>query len=179
VKKMMNSKKMWLAVVTIFISGVIIGLVSGLAINRQRSFLRFPLAGRFRNRITNNLTHRLELNAEQQAETEKIINAMAEQIRNYQTIQRPKIKAVIDSAMSEIEKLLTSEQREKFIAMRAKMAKHRGRRYGRQGRGQHQRNGQGPPAMIEARKYTGKATELLKSTKKCLHRTVNPNERDH
>jgi len=178
-KKMINSKKMWLAVVTIFISGVIIGLVSGLAINSHRSFARFPFAGNFRNRITNNLTHRLELNAEQQAETEKIINAMAEQIRHYQTIQRPKIKIVIDSAMSEIEKLLTPEQRDKFIEMRTEMAKHRGRRYGRQGRGRHQRNSQGPAAIGQTRKCAGETTELLESAKKSFHRSVNQNERDH
>ena len=169
-KKVMKSKKMWLAVITIFISGLIIGLVSGLAINRHRSFSRFSSSGRFRNRIIGNLTRQLALNDEQQAKTEKIINAMSEQIRRYQTEQRPKIKAVIEKSMSEIEKLLTPEQLKKFFVMRAKIAKHhRGRRHGRE----HKRNNQieqVPSAMPQTEHRDGEATEALLSPRQCLRR---------
>lgn len=131
----MNSKKMWLALIIIFVSGIIIGLVSGLAIGRRRSFSGFSATGRFRNRIISNITHKLELDDEQHAQTEKIINAMAEQIRRYQTEQRPKIKAVIDKAMGDIAKLLTPEQLQEFTEMRAKTARYRhSHRRGREGR---------------------------------------------
>ena len=163
-KKIINSKKMWLASIIIFISGIIIGLVSGLAIKPHQPSFGFSSAGRFRNRIISNITRQLALNEEQHAQTEKIINAMAEQIHSYQTEQRPKIKAVIDKSMSDIEKLLTPEQLEKFIEMRAKIAKHHsgrrerkgfeGRRYSRDGRGR-------VPALMPAEGREGEATEPL------------------
>jgi hypothetical protein len=144
-KKLVKSKKMWLAFAIVFIAGIVIGVLSGALVMHRSTRNGRQMSSRFKSRMLMHMTQRLDLDVEQKEQAKTIISLMMEKIYQQQTEQRPIIKAVIDTALSDIEKILTEEQKIKFNKMKIEMAKRRHRkpsgysgRSGRYGKHRHE-----------------------------------------
>ncbi|MCF6177348.1 MAG: hypothetical protein L3J71_16465 [Victivallaceae bacterium] len=127
-KQLVKSKKMWLAFTLVFIAGIVIGVLSGVIVMHQSSRAGRPMPSRFKSIMLMHMTQRLNLTVEQKEQVKPIIGLMMEKIHQHQTEQRPVIKAVVDTALSDIEKILTEEQQIKFNKMKFEMAKRRRRK---------------------------------------------------
>ena len=134
--RLMHSKNMWFAFITVFISGTVIGascvaflLNPPLHPDRNRPDPRNDMV---QKRIIPHMTKTLNLSKAQQDEAKKIMINMSNQLREIRKQQAPKIRAIIQSSFAEIKQLLNEKQKVKFIEMqrRIKLCRVRSRAKG-------------------------------------------------
>jgi Spy/CpxP family protein refolding chaperone len=105
-----------------FISGMIVGVAG----DRVMLFLRhsyFPqrVSRHMTDRILGRLDHELHLTAEQKKQVEEILERHRNRIDSIWSGVRTQVRGEIDQGNAEIEKILTPEQREKFVKMRMRL----------------------------------------------------------
>lgn len=141
-KNLMNSKKLWVAFSIVFLSGIAIGVVVGLFVKPQTSPPERKMPEMMKMRLFRHISEELEFTPEQQVVAQKILTKMSEDIRKFQSDQRPKIKSIIDTAFAEITKILTDDQKVKMTELQERMAKyHNMRREGDKYGPPHHRRG--------------------------------------
>ena len=118
-----------IAVVTV-VATLIVGFLLGVVADRVWLYRHGPRFGshaqRFTtDRIVKRLDGELHFTDEQRAQVTQIIHARQQRIAVIQTTVRPQIRAEIDQANAEIDKILTPDQRTKF--QQVKMRVHRPR----------------------------------------------------
>jgi Spy/CpxP family protein refolding chaperone len=118
-----------IAVVTV-VATLIVGFLLGVVADRVWLYRHGPRFGthaqRFTtDRIVKRLDGELHFTDQQRAQVTQIIQARQQRIAVIQTGVRPQIRAEIDQANAEIDKILTPEQRTKFQQL--KMRVHRPR----------------------------------------------------
>ncbi|HEX7192874.1 MAG TPA: hypothetical protein VF381_15000 [Thermoanaerobaculia bacterium] len=118
-----------IAVVTV-VATLIVGFLLGVVADRLWLYRHGPRFGthaqRFTtDRIVKRLDGDLHFTDQQRAQVTQIIQARQQRIAVLQSGVRPQIRAQIDQANAEIEKILTPEQRTKFEQL--KMRVHRPR----------------------------------------------------
>jgi hypothetical protein len=128
--------KIWVALLVLFVSGVLIGSVG------TRMYVRHKLAGIYarerpavRNLFARRLTRELDLTHEQREEIKEIASRAAEEFHNLHNELRSEIEVLFDQSASEMKEHLSPAQQEQFDELRKRMkARHR-----------HKRPGKGPP----------------------------------
>jgi len=107
-----------LAVLGLFLLGVVVGILGAhlyYARQLQRPG-RFPMmATQF---FADRLEHQLELSPEQRAEIEKILRDSRKEAEALRLEVGPRARRIMEVAQSEIEEILTPEQREKLAELR-------------------------------------------------------------
>ena len=112
-------------VVVAFIAGLLVGAV----VDRIWLFKHGPrgIGSRFMaNRVTDKLTHELNLNEQQQKQVATIVAAHGKKVDAVWSNVRPQIHGEIDAANREISAILTPEQRAKFEKLRMHLGPRRG-----------------------------------------------------
>jgi len=117
-----------IAVVTV-VATLIVGFLLGVVADRvwlYRHGPRLSRAQRFTpDRIVKRLDGELHFTDQQRAQVTQIIQARQQRIAVIQSGVRPQIRAEIDQANAEIDKLLTPEQRTKFQQIKMRVHKAR------------------------------------------------------
>ena len=124
--------KIWVALLVLFVSGVLIGSVG------TRMYVQHKLSGIFsrdrpavRNLFVRRLTHELDLTRVQREEIEEIASRAAEKFQKLHTQHRSEVEVIFDQSASEIKKHLSPAQQEQFDELRKRMkARHKRRRHG-------------------------------------------------
>lgn len=129
-KKFIKSKKMWFAFITVFISGVLIGVVAGVGGTLFVGYKCLHGPGMGGGRLLSHMTRQLDLTPEQKLEVEKIMKRMSEQLNETRNEQYPKIKNIISSSFKDIENLLDEKQKLKFTEIRERVKKFHHSRHG-------------------------------------------------
>ena len=121
--------KIWVALLVLFVSGVLIGSVG------TRMYVRHKISGIFsrerpavRNLFVRRLTRELDLTREQREEIEEIASRAAEKFHNIHTQHRSEVEVIIDQSASEMKKHLSPAQQEQFDELRKRMKARRKRR---------------------------------------------------
>ena len=115
----MKRLKAVLLLLLVFIAGVGVGVVgTRLAV---RHFVRQAIANPdfLRQKIAQDLTHRLGLNAEQQAKLRGILGEAQKKLKDLRVEYQPRNTAVFTGAQASLAELLTPEQREKLEKIQA------------------------------------------------------------
>lgn len=116
-----------IALVVVFLAGIILGVAGDRAflVLHGRLPMRHGPSQRMVSHIVDRLDHDLKLTPAQRTTVTAILQRSRDRVDGiYATIQ-PQVRAQIDSASAEIEKVLTPEQRTKFAEIRAKMESRR------------------------------------------------------
>ena len=124
--------KIWVALLVLFVSGVLIGSVG------TRMYVRHKLTGIFarerpavRNLFVRRLTRELDLTREQREEIEQIASRAAEKFHELHREHRSQAEDLFDQSASEIKKHLSPAQQEQFDELRKRMKeRHKRRRHG-------------------------------------------------
>ncbi len=122
--------KIWVALLVLFVSGVLIGSVG------TRMYVRHKLSGIFsrerpavRNLFVRRLTRELDLTREQRKEIEEIANHAAEEFHKVHAQHRSEVEIIFDQSASEMKEHLSPAQQEQFDELRKRMkARHERRR---------------------------------------------------
>jgi Spy/CpxP family protein refolding chaperone len=129
-----NTRATAVAVIVVaFIAGILAG-VAGDHLYLIRSGRLSPRHGRFSaDRMTDRLTHQLNLSAQQKTQVQQIIERHHAKIDATMANVRPQVRQELDATNAEIEKVLTPEQKTKFADLRMRIeARRRDRGAGRQ-----------------------------------------------
>lgn len=112
-------------VIVAFIGGLFVGIAGDHFYLFHRGSRMKQFASR---RIVEHLDRELHLTAQQKAAVQRIVDQHHVKIDSILSRLRPQIRAELDAANAEIDKLLTPEQREQFkkIRMRVPPGGHRG-----------------------------------------------------
>ncbi len=137
----MKRWKLWSGLVALFLSGVLIGAVSGGFYVRQsmkESYSKWrPPA---RELVMKKLTGELELDDEQRVKIGKIVCRIHEQIREVRRRSRPELEKILDEGIILMKAELSAEQQEKLDVLHEKVKK----RYRRDRDARMEGNGQEP-----------------------------------
>ena len=121
--------KIWVALLVLFVSGVLIGSVG------TRMYVRHKLSGIFsrerpavRNLFVRRLTHELDLTREQRERIEEIASRAAEKFHRLHMQHRGEVEVIIDKSASEMKKHLSPAQQEQFDELQERMKAQRRRR---------------------------------------------------
>lgn len=107
-----------LALLITFVAGIVVGLVGDRAIMMRRPpIARYPPA-RF---IVRHLDRRLHLNDQQRTEITAIVQRHEQRIIAIWSGVRPQVRNEIEAANSEINRVLTPEQRAQFAKMKMRL----------------------------------------------------------
>jgi len=115
----MKRLKAVLLLLLVFIAGVGVGVVgTRLAV---RHFVRQAIANPdfLRQKIEQDLTHRLGLNADQQAKLREILIQAQKKFKDLRAEYQPRNTAIFTGAQTSLAEILTPEQREKFGKIKA------------------------------------------------------------
>lgn len=107
----------WLAVVlglTIFVSGVVLGGVGALTLQRQFMIHQFHHPEKTPARLTGRIQKHLELTGEQAGEVEEIIRHAQTVLQQVQREFQPRIAAEFDRVQQEVAAVLDEEQARKW-----------------------------------------------------------------
>lgn len=129
-----NTRTAAIAVVVVaFIAGILVG-VAGDHLYLIRSGRLSPRHGRFAaDRMTDRLTHELDLSPQQKTQVQQIIERHRAKIDATMAAVRPQVRQELDATNAEIETILTPEQKTKFANLRMRIgARRRDRGTGRQ-----------------------------------------------
>lgn len=124
--------KIWVALLVLFVSGLLIGSVG------TRMYVRHKISSIYsrerpavRNLFVRRLTRELDLTREQREKIEEIASRAAEKFHNLHTQHRSEVEVIIDQSASEMKKHLSPAQQEQFDELRKRMkAQHKRRRHG-------------------------------------------------
>lgn len=118
----MKKWKVWLAVILIFLSGVCTGTVgTGLVIRHKLTSMASegsPAIGRI---ISTVLSHRLQLNADQQILVSKSVQQTQARLAALRHQYTPQAKQIIDEGITDVKKNLSLEQQAELDRLRTKM----------------------------------------------------------
>ena len=130
-----NTRTAAVAVVVVaFLAGILAG-VAGDHLYLIRAGRLSPRHGHFSAaRMTDRLTHELDLTAQQKTQVQQIIERHRAKIDATMANVRPQIRQELDATNAEIETVLTPEQKTKFADLRMRIgARRRDRGAGRSG----------------------------------------------
>ncbi|NLB64912.1 MAG: hypothetical protein GX803_00360 [Lentisphaerae bacterium] len=113
----MKTTKLTLLLLAAMLVGVCIGFYANSAIIRARINRFSQLPANMPEHLTNRLTQRLDLNADQQREIRKIFQAHGVRMREAREQNRALIDALIEEARQDIAQHLTPEQQEEHKKM--------------------------------------------------------------
>jgi hypothetical protein len=113
-------------VIAIFIGGLLVGIAGDRFYLDHRGPRRPMSPQSMTRRIVDHLDRDLHFSAQQKADVQRIIDQHHTRIDTVMTGVQPQIRAELDAANAEIEKILTPEQREEFkkLRMRAGTRRH-------------------------------------------------------
>ena len=129
-----NTRTAAIAVVVVaFLAGILVG-VAGDHLYLIRSGRLSPRHGRFSaDRMTDRLTHELDLTPQQKTQVQQIIERHGAKIDATMAAVRPQVRQELDATNAEIETVLTPAQKAKFADLRMRIgAKRRDRASARQ-----------------------------------------------
>jgi Spy/CpxP family protein refolding chaperone len=129
-----NTRAAAIAVVVVaFIAGILVG-VAGDHLYLIRSGRLSPRHGRFSaERMTDRLTHQLDLTPQQKTQVQQIIERHRAKIDATMANVRPQVRQEVEATNAEIETVLTPAQKTKFADLRMRIgAKRRDRGAGHQ-----------------------------------------------
>jgi Spy/CpxP family protein refolding chaperone len=121
-----NTRTAAIAVVVVaFIAGILAG-VAGDHLYLIRSGRLSPRHGRFSAaRMTDRLTHQLDLSAQQKTQIQQIIERHRAKIDATMANVRPQVRQELEATNAEIETVLTPEQKTKFADLRMRIEARR------------------------------------------------------
>ena len=121
-----NTRTAAVAVVVVaFIAGILVG-VAGDHLYLIRSGRLSPRHGRFSAaRMTDRLTHELDLTSQQKTQVQQIIERHHAKIDATMAAVRPQVRQELDATNAEIETVLTPEQKTKFANLRMRIGARR------------------------------------------------------
>ena len=110
--------------IAIFIGGLLVGIAGDrfYMLHRGR---RPPTPQTMTRRIVDHLDRELHFSGTQKADVERIINQHHGRIDAVMTGVQPQVRAELDAANAEIEKILTPQQQEQFKKMRMRPGSRR------------------------------------------------------
>lgn len=113
-------------VIVAFVAGILVG-VAGDHLYLIRSGRLFPRhASRFAaDRMTERLGHELQLTAQQKTQVQQIIERHRARIDAMMSSVRPQVRQEIEATNTEIDKILTPDQRTKFADLRMRVGSKR------------------------------------------------------
>jgi DNA anti-recombination protein RmuC len=117
-----NRWQVRLAATIIFLLGFVAG---ALALNVYRGWARGPAAGR-EDRFEQ-LSDRLQLNAEQKSKVQQILGDTREQLRALRKESEPRVNEIRQQTDQRLQQVLTADQWKRFQQMRDEMRARRGR----------------------------------------------------
>lgn len=116
-----------IALAVVFVAGLVIGFAADRAylVMHGRLPMRHGPGDRMVKHLVDRLDRELKLTPAQRTSVSAILNRSRDRIDAIYGGIRPQVRAQIDATSAEIEKVLTPEQRTKFVELRAKMeARH-------------------------------------------------------
>jgi Spy/CpxP family protein refolding chaperone len=121
-----NTRAAAIAVVVVaFIAGILAG-VAGDHLYLIRSGRLSPRHGRFSTeRMTDRLTHQLDLTQQQKTQVQQIIERHRAKIDATMANVRPQVRQEVEATNAEIETVLTPEQKTKFADLRMRIEARR------------------------------------------------------
>jgi hypothetical protein len=120
-----TAKNKWLvrgAAVIIFVLGFTAGI---LALNVYRGWARG--AGSGREGMFEQMSTRLQLNAEQKRKVQQVFNDTREQLRALRKESQPRVNDIRQQTDQRLQQILTTDQWQRFQQMRDEMRTRRGR----------------------------------------------------
>lgn len=126
----------------VLIATFVAGMLAGVAADRLviMRMWRDRMPARAPHFVAERLERRLDLTADQRRQVEEIIQRHHSRMNEVWNSARPAVRAEVDAANAEIEKILTPGQREKFSRFKMRMGPRGGPGHGGPPRG---RPGQG------------------------------------
>ena len=121
-KNLIKLKKIWIAFIVIFFSGIAIGIVCGMALKHSLSKKKCRQHGIMKMRLIRHISSELKLTSDQQASVDKILSTMTEHVSALHAEQRPKIRNIIETAFDDIDKVLTEKQKIRMAELKKKMS---------------------------------------------------------
>ena len=121
-----TAKNKWLvrgAAVVIFVLGFTAGI---LALNVYRGWVRAAGPGRGEDRFEQ-MSARLQLNAEQKTKVQQILGDTREQLRAVRKDSEPRVSEIRRQTDQRLQQILTPDQWQRFQQMRDEMRGRRGR----------------------------------------------------
>jgi Spy/CpxP family protein refolding chaperone len=122
-----NTRTAAIAVVVVaFLAGILVGVAGDhlYLIHNGRLFPRH--AARFAaDRMTDRLTHELDLTPQQKTQVQQIIERHRAKIDATMAAVRPQVRQELDATNAEIETVLTPEQKTKFANLRMRVGARR------------------------------------------------------
>ncbi len=120
----MKRWKAVLGVISIFILGTIAGgIISSAIIRHCQPWGRPPS----REEVVRKLSRRLDLDANQRAQVEVIVNDAHNQMREMRREDKPKIDSILTDAQAKIMTVLRPNQKQKFDKLIARWKERRGK----------------------------------------------------
>jgi Spy/CpxP family protein refolding chaperone len=121
-----NTRTAAVAVVVVaFIAGILVG-VAGDHLYLIKSGRLSPRHGRFSaDRMTDRLTHELDLTPQQKTQVQSIIERHRAKIDATMAAVRPQVRQELDATNAEIETVLTPAQKTKFANLRMRVGGRR------------------------------------------------------
>jgi len=119
------SGKLWFAFITVFVSGAVIGAVCGVIAIQSTKRCNIPRPEIVKGRIISHISKELHLSPSQKREAEQIISKMSGKISEIRKIEQPKIREIVKSSFSDIEKILNKKQKKKFNEMQQRIGSGR------------------------------------------------------
>jgi len=118
----MNKWKVWLIIASVFVSGVVIGVVGNQFYWRHtvRGMLHQG-PGAVRNVIMKKLTAELNLTKDQQEEVEDILEETQFQLQQLRARYHPEMEEIINNGVATMKTRLTPEQQKKLDALYEKV----------------------------------------------------------
>ncbi len=112
-----------MVVIVAFIGGLFVGIAGDrfYLFHHHRLFPSPAMKQFASRRIVEHLDRELHLTAQQKSDVQRIIDQHRVRIDSLMSGVRPQIRAELDAANAEIDKLLTPEQREQFKKMRMRV----------------------------------------------------------
>ncbi len=118
----MKRWKAVLGIIFIFLLGAIAGGIISSAVYRHRQPWGKPPS---REQVVRKLSHKLNLDANQRAQVEAIVNDAHNQMRDMRRAVQPKIDSILTDAQAKIRAVLRTDQKQEFNKLVARWKERR------------------------------------------------------
>ncbi|MHB8174461.1 MAG: periplasmic heavy metal sensor [Nitrospirota bacterium] len=118
----MKRWKAVLGIIFIFLLGAIAGGIISSAVYRHRQPWGKPHS---REQVVRKLSHKLNLDANQRAQVEAIVNDAHNQMRDMRRAVQPKIDSILTDAQAKIRAVLRTDQKQEFNKLVARWKERR------------------------------------------------------
>ena len=109
--------KLWKSILLlslVFFAGVVLGVVGTRAVTRHFAQMAIAHPERLQFFVERNLTRRLRLDADQQAQLHDILTDTRSQMKTVREEFRPKVEAIFTNTDAKIDAILTPEQQARY-----------------------------------------------------------------